>query len=339
MTSMVVDTSGLSGVQKAAALLATLGQDASARIVKHLTEEEIQRVMKAVTQLSQLTSERAEAVVAEFAHMLLAHQYVIKGGFDYAKTMLYAAFSPEAAQHLLERVREYVDNDTANLDTLRKADPQQLASFILNEHPQTVALVLSHLGATQAAAMLSSLPETLRLDVATRMANLDQISPEIIGKIATVIDQKLKSLGEFSRESYGGVKAVAEMINRMDTVVSRDLLHGMEETDPKLHEAIRHLMFVFEDLIRLDVSDLKELIGRADKKLLTIALKGTSEQLRTRIFGVLSERAGSMLREDLEVLGAVRIREVEGAQQQIITMLRDMEKEGKISLQDNEYVV
>jgi flagellar motor switch protein FliG len=329
----------LTGVEKTAALLATLGESASALVVKHLRDDEVQRVSQAVAQLEHLTSEQAEAVLEEFLQLLATQQYVVKGGYDYARSMLTSAFGPEAAQRMLDRMKERIALESANFDAIQKADPQQLAKFIHNEHPQTIALVLSHLSSSQAAALLSSLPMDLRSDVVVRMAHLDQISPDIISKIAAVIEQKLKTLGEFSRESYGGVRAVAEMINRLDLNESKDVLASIEQTDGRLFETIRHLMFVFEDLMQLDVRDLKELIQKVDRKVLTIALKGTSEQLKLRILGVMSQRSAEMLKEDIEVLGAVKIREVEAAQQQIIALVREMEKEGSLSLQQSEYVV
>jgi flagellar motor switch protein FliG len=330
---------GLTGSAKAAALLATLGERIGAQILKHLTEDEVQKVSQSIAQLQHLSSVQAESVLEEYRQMLMAQQYVVKGGLDYAKSMLFSAFGPDVATRLMDRLKEQMAADVANFDALRKADPQQLAKFIHNEHPQTIALVLSHLNSSQAAALLSSLPQDLQTDVAMRMAHIDQISPDIINKIAAVIEQKLKTLGEFSRESYGGVKAVAEMMNRLDLNVGKDILNTIESHDAKLYETIRHLMFVFEDLMQLDLRDLKELIQKVDKKVLTVAMKGTSEQLKARIFSVLSQRSAEMLREDIEVIGAVKIREVETAQQQIIAVIREMEKDGSLSLQQSEYVL
>lgn len=329
----------LTGMQKAAALLATLGENTSAEILKHLNEDEVQKVSQAVAQLPKLTSDEAGTVLEEFEQMVTAQQFVVKGGMEYAREMLHHAFGPDLANRLLERVRTSIATDTASFDVLQKADPQQLAKFIHSEHPQTVALILSHLSSSQAAALLSSLPRELRTDVAVRMANLDQISPEIIEKIASVIEGKLRAIGEFSRESYGGVRAVAEMINRLDIGESREILNSIEQADAKLFETIRHLMFVFEDMMELDVRDLKELVQRVDRKLLTIALKGTSEQLKARLMSVMSQRSADMLREDIEAIGAVKIREVEAAQQSIIAIIREMEKEGAITLQQSQYVV
>ena len=188
-------------------------------------------------------------MLEEFYQMTVAHDYVLKGGIDYARKMLMSAFGPDAARHVLDRLMKALATDAATFDALQKADPQQLAKFIHSEHPQTIALILSHLNPTQAAGLLTSLPPEMRADVALRMASLDQISPEIIAKIATIIGQKLKALGEFSRESYGGVRAVSEMFNRLDSTSSKEILDKIEQQDANLAETIRHLMFVFEDLL------------------------------------------------------------------------------------------
>jgi len=233
-------------------------------------------------------------------------------------------------------------SELASFDTLQRADPQQLAKFIHNEHPQTIALVLSHLNASQAAGLLISLPAEMRADVALRMASLDQISPEIISKIAAIIGDKLKSLGEMSRESYGGVRAVSEMFNRLDSGNSKEILEGIEQNDPNLVATIRHMMFVFEDLLLLGPEAIKEVLGKVDRKILTIALKGTSDQLKTHFTEVMSQRGAEMLREDMDALGPIKIKEVESSQQQIIAVVRQLEAEGTISLKGTvgeQYVV
>src|ERR1700689_4951959 len=242
--------------------------------------------------------------------------------------MLNQAFGPEIAKKLFDRVSKSVGGEYASLDILQKVDPQQLAKFIHHEHPQTIALVLSHLNASQAAALLVSLPSQIRPDVAQRMGVLDQISPEIVNKIATVIGKKFKSIGEFSRESYGGIRAVAEMFNRLDSGTSKEILEKIETNNPGLVETIRHLMFVFEDLLMIDVIQLKEIISRVDRKVLTVALKGTSEQLRDHFMATMSARGAEMMKEEMESMGPIRIKEVETAQQQIISLVRQLESEG-----------
>ena len=330
------------GIRKAAITLVALGDQVGAEVFKLLEEDEVEALGKEISRLSTVTSEQAESVMEEFHQMNLAHEYMMKGGVDYAKRVLNAAFGPESARKLIDRLVKSLGSDVATFDSLQRADPQQVAKFIQNEHPQTIALVLSHLNASSAAAMLLALPPEARSDVSMRMANLEQISPEIVSKIATIVDQKLKALGQFSRESYGGIRAVAELFNRLDSNASREILEQVEEKDPALGESIRNLMFVFEDLLLIDATGMREILSRVDKKTLTVALKGTSEQLREHFFSNMSERGSEMLREDMEATGAVKIREVEQAQQTIIGVVRTLESEGVISLKGQvgeQYVV
>jgi len=332
----------LPGIRKAAILLITLGEQTSGEILKQMDEEEVQAIGREVARVSSITGEQADSLLEEFYQMTVAHDYVLKGGIDYARKILYNAFGPEHAKKMLDRLVKTLGSEMASFDALQKADPQQVAKFIHNEHPQTIALVLSHLNASQAAGLLISLPPEMRPDVALRMANLDQISPEIISKIAGIIGMKLKALGEFSREAYGGVRAVSEMFNRLDSGTSKEVLETMEQTHPTLVETIRHLMFVFEDLLLLGPEAIKEVLGKVDRKILTIALKGTSDQLKNHFLEQMSQRGSEMLREDMDALGPIKIKEVEAAQQQIIAVVRQLEAEGVISLKGTvgeQYVV
>jgi flagellar motor switch protein FliG len=336
------ESDNLAGLRKAAILLVVLGEQTSADLLQHLTEDEVQKVSREVARLTAISSEQAEIVLQEFHHISTAGDYVARGGIDYARKLLLRAFSPDQAKKLLDRLAKALGAEATSFDAIEKADPQQLAKFIHNEHPQTIALVLSHLNFTQAAALLTSLPAALRPDVAQRMASLDQISPEIIYKIAGVIGQKLQALGQFSRESYGGVRAVAEVLNRIDSGSSREILENIEQGDASLADTIRHLMFVFEDLLLIDQIGLKEMLAKVDRKVLTLALKGTSEQLRNHMLACMSQRGGEMLKEDMDALGPVKIKEVEGAQQQMIALVRQMETEGVISLKGavgEQYVI
>jgi flagellar motor switch protein FliG len=342
ITNASIAAPPMPGVRKAAMLMILLGENTSAELAKQLSEEEVQVISREIARVSQITSDEADIALEEFHQMVMTRDFIVKGGLDYAKKMLMNAFGPEAAKKLMDRVIKALGHDVANFDVLHKADPQQLAKFIHSEHPQTIALVLSHLNPSQAAALLVSLPGQIRSDVALRMAHLDQISPEIINKIAGIIGQKLQALGEFSRESYGGVRAVSEMFNRLDSGTSKEILEAIEEKDPNLVETIRHLMFVFEDLLLIDINGMKEVTTRVDRKILTVALKGTSEQLRNHFLQCLSARGAEMLKEDMEVMGPVKIKEVEAAQQQIIALVRQLEGEGIISLKGSvgeQYVV
>jgi flagellar motor switch protein FliG len=332
----------ISNARKAAMLLVVLGEQSSAELMQKLNEDDIQKVSREVAKLTNISAEQAEGVLNDFHHLTAAGDYVARGGMEFARKLLMAAFAPDIAQRLLDRLTKALGAEASSFDALQKADPGQLAKFIHNEHPQTIALVLSHLNLSQAAALLTSLPPQMRSDVALRMASLDQISPEVIHKIAAVIGQKLKTLGEFARESYGGVRAVAEMLNRLDSTSTREILTHIEQQDTNIAETIRHLMFVFEDLLLIDPLGLKEVLAKVDRKILTVALKGTSEQLRNQILGAMSQRGADMLREDMDALGPIKIKDVEAAQQQIIAVVRQMESEGVVSLKGavgEQYVV
>lgn len=332
----------MSALRKAAILLITLGEQSSAELIRELSEEEVQLVSREVARITAIPMEQSEAVLEEFHQMTVAGDYVMRGGLEYARKLLLNAFPAEVARKMLDRLTKALGSDAASFDELQKADPQQLAKFIHSEHPQTIALVLSHLNSSQAAALLASLPPGLRADVALRMANLDQISPEVITKIASVIGSKLKALGEFSRESYGGVRAVAEMFNRLDSGTGKEILADIEKEDANLVETIRHLMFVFEDLLLIDVAGVKEVLAKVDRKVLTVALKGTSDRLRMHLLQCMSQRGAEMLQEDMEAMGPVKIKDVEAAQQQVIAVVRQLESEGVLSLKGTvgeQYVV
>ena len=332
----------LPGLRKAAVLLVMLGEQASADVLQLLGEDDVQNVSREVARLTAVSADQAEGVLEEFHNLVQAGDYVARGGIEFARKLLLRAFPPDTARRMLDKLTKALGSDAASFDAIQKADPQQLAKFIHSEHPQTIALVLSHLNPSQGAAVLNALPAEIRADVAQRMANLDQISPDVILKIAVVIGQKLKTLGEFSRESYGGVRAVAEMLNRLDSGSSRVILDDIEKAEPNIAETIRHLMFTFEDLLLIDPMGLKEVLGKVDRKILTVALKGTSEQLRNHMMSCMSQRGAEMLREDMEALGPIKIKEVDAAQQTIITAVRLLESEGTISLKGTvgeQYVV
>lgn len=322
----------ITGARKAAILLIALGETISAQVMKHLDEDEVQRIGKEVALAQKVTADQADEVLTEYYEMSLAHDYVIRGGVDFARNLLNEAYGGDKAKRMLERILKHLGGESLSFETLQKADPQQLAKFIHSEHPQTIALILSHLNPPQAAGLLSSLPEELRADVAMRMANLDQISPDIIAKIANLVGVKLRELGEVSRQSTGGIHAVAEMFNRLDSSNSKQLMEKIELDDPKLGETIRHLMFVFEDLMLIDQNGLKELLSRVDRKILTLALKGTSDRLKDHFLSAMSQRGAEMLKEDMEALGPTKIKDVEAAQQQVIATVRQLEAEGVVNL-------
>lgn len=342
ITNAEKPTSMMPGIRKAAVLMVVVGDQTATEVLSRLTEDEASKLSREIARMPTVASDLAEAVLEEAYQMSVAQEYVAQGGVDYARKLLVSAYGPDSARRLLDKLMKAIGNDSESFDALQKADPQQLAKFIHKEHPQTIALVLSHLNPSHAAALLQSLPSEIRPDVSLRMANLERISPEVVSRIAGIIGQKIRALGEFSRESYGGVRAVAEMFNRLDSGTSKEILDDIEKQDTNLTEAIRHLMFVFEDLLLLDSPGLKEVLARVDRKLLTVALKGTSEQLRQKFLDCMSQRGADMLREDMDALGPIKIKEVDAAQQQIIAVVRQLESEGVVSLKGavgEQYVV
>jgi flagellar motor switch protein FliG len=326
----------ISGLRKAAIVLVAMGPVASAAILKHIPEEEADRVAKAIAHLEEVTQEEVEACLDEYQQYLTSRRLFVKGGIEYASKILNEAYGIEVAQRLVDRMlKSFNSEGGANFDNFRRADPQQLAKFIQDEHPQTIALILSHLDPSQAATLLSSLPVETRTDVAVRMADLDQISPEIVRNIASVIEQKLRNLGELSREAYGGVRAVANIFNRLDPNTCAQLLDGIERESPSLFENIRRFMFVFRDLEDLDGASISALISRVNRSVLMIALKGSNDSLRQKFLATQSQRGAAMMLDDIGALGPVKLKDVDAAQQEIISVAREMEKEGVISLKSS----
>src|SRR6478736_730022 len=320
----------LSGIQKAAILLVSVGDQASAELLKRLGDDEVQAVTAAIASLPAISREQAEEVLEEFRSATSHGQG--HGGVDFAKRILTSAFGAEGSKKHVERLPKAAGRSSDAGQRLQRLDPQLLARFVESEHPQTIALVLAHLSAGQSAAVLRSMPAELRGEVTIRLASLDQISPVVMNKISAVISRKLQTLGEVKRESSGGLRAVAEMFNQLDGELSNEILAQVGERDAALVESIRQKMFVFDDLMMIDANGVKELLGRADRKQLTIALKGTGDELRKHLLQGMSQRGAAMLLEDMEALGPVKIREVEEAQQMMIALLRQLESEGVVSL-------
>jgi flagellar motor switch protein FliG len=331
----------MAGARKAAILMVLLGDEASAGIFRFMQEDEIQEISKEISRLGEITPEVADFTLEDFYRLTLAQTFLARGGPEFAKKLLVKAFGSDSSKKLLDYLNISLQSTLVGFDNLQKADPVQLSKFIQSEQPQTIALVLAHLNSSQAAALLSSLPTDLRADVVMRMANLEQISPDVISKITSILEQKLRSLGDFSRESYGGIRAVAELINRMETKSAAAILEKVEGDNPALALSIRNLMFVFDDVMLIDDAGMREILQRVDKKALTIALKGTSEELRNQFFRNMSARAVEMMKEDMEVLGPIKVRDVETSQQQIVSIVRKLDESGVISLKGSggdEYI-
>lgn len=339
--SVALDRDSLTGRQKAAVLFLVLGEDLTAEVFKRLEDDEVQDISREISILGAVPADVTDRVVEEFYNLTLAKEYMTIGGIEYAKKVLIKSLGPEEARKIIDRLIKLLEK-SAGFSSLEKINPQQLSKFIQNEHPQTIALILAHLSASQAAELISALPEDMRTEIVIRMANLEEISPEIVKKIAGVLDQKLEALGSYSLEEYGGVKAVSELFNRMDRRASRNVLEQIESRDPELAASIRDLMFVFEDILLIDDQGVMEILKRVDKKSLALALKGSNDELKTKFFRNMSQRAAEMLKEEMEYLGPIRVKEVEKAQHEIVEVVRNLEEEGVIVIGGaggEEYVV
>jgi flagellar motor switch protein FliG len=280
-------------------------------------------------------------VLEEYHRMALTQDYLAQGGTDYAQKLLVKAFGEDGARQLLSQVSRAAEMSANKLDSLQKADPQQLAKFLESEHPQTIALILAHVDAKQASELLMRLPEGLRAETLKRLAQLRQFSPEIAQKVSLSLHQRLQALGEQHRRAYAGFQGVADLLNRMDPVQAKAILEAIEKDDPKVALGVRNLMFTFQDLLGVPEAAIRELLGQLDKKSLALALRGATEELKSFIFKSMSSRAVEMLKEDMEVLGPVRSRDVVKAQQETVAVARKLEAEGKISLggEEDEFVV
>jgi flagellar motor switch protein FliG len=332
----------LDGRRKAAILLVLLGDEAATGIYRSLPETELRMLTQEITEMEYISPEIAAQVLQEYHRLSLKQDYLAQGGQDYASKLLVKAFGEHGARTQLEEITKAQEVSAQNLDTLQKTDPQQLAKFIQGEHPQTIALVLAHLTARAARAVLMLLPDKIRAKAVKRLAEMQQFSPEMVKKIAVVLHRRLLSLGQQSRRAYGGVKAVADLLNQIDQASMTAILDNIEQDDAQLATSIRNLMFTFEDFLEVQEAGLRELLGQVDKKTLAVALKGASEGLKNHFFKCMSSRAVEMLKEDMDALGPLRSRDVDAAQHEAITIARRLEGEGKIALKagpEESYVV
>jgi len=322
-------TPAVSPRQKAAVLMVALGVEATAKLFKHLREDEIENVTIEVARLGKISSETRRQVVEEFHEMCLAQEVISEGGIDQARRALEAAFGIDKATEVVNRVIQALQ--VLPFDFVKKTDPSQLLSFIQDEHPQTIALILAHLNPNQAAAVLSGLPQELRAEVARRIAIMDRTPPEVIREIERVLERKLSSaVVTQTLTAAGGVKTLVEVLNWVDRTTEKTILENLTETSPELAEEVKKLMFVFEDIILLDDASIQKVLREVDTKELSLALKGVGEEVQNRIFKNMSERAATMLREDMEFMGPVRLRNVEEAQQRIVGVIRRLEESGEI---------
>ncbi|MGD0570736.1 MAG: flagellar motor switch protein FliG [Candidatus Sulfotelmatobacter sp.] len=331
----------VTGLRKAAILMVLLGENAACDIYRHLPQAEVEKITREIAVLDYVNAETALAVLEEFHRLAMAGDYISQGGMDYASKLLAKAFGKDGAGDLLRQISQAAEVGGDKLDSLRKADPRQLAKFIEGEHPQTIALILAHLESKQASTVLMRLPVELRAEPIKRLAQLRQFSPEMAQRVAVVLYKRLEALGEQSRRAYAGLRGVADLLNRLDPKTGKDILESIEGEDPHLALSIRNLMFTFEDLLTVPEAGIRELLGQMDKKTLATALRGASEELKNYIFKSMSSRAAEMLKEDMEVLGPVRSKDTTNAQLETVSVARKLEAEGKLMLApetDDEFV-
>ena len=332
----------ISGVRKAAILMAVLGEEGASAVFRNLSEEEVQRITEELTSLGNVPLETAALILEEYNQLAVTQEYLAQGGPDYASKLLLKAFGEDGARQLLDRVARAQKMNINKVESLQKADPQQLAKFLEGEHPQTVALILGHLESKHAATLLMKLPEEVRAESVKRLAHLRQFSPEMAERVSVILNRRLLALGEQRRRTYSGFKSVAELMNRLEADTARSILEAIEQEEPKLSLEIRGLMFTFEDFLQVPEQSLRELMGQVDKRVLAVALKGASEDLRARIYRTMSSRAVDLMKEEIEVLGPVRGKDVTKSQQEIVGLARRLEAEGKMVLKNDgsdEYIV
>ncbi|NLM47278.1 MAG: flagellar motor switch protein FliG [Epulopiscium sp.] len=325
---MAIVKEELSGREKAAMLLIALGPEKSARIFKHLREEEIEQLTLEIANIRTVSPQMKEKVLDEFYQVCLAQQYIAEGGIAYAKQVLEKALGSEKAIEVINKLT--VSLQVRPFEFVRKTDASQLLNFIQNEHPQAIALILSYLNPTQAAAVLASLPQEKQPDVARRIALMDRTSPDIIKEVERVLEKKLSALVTEDFTAVGGVDAIVDIINCVDRGTEKYIMETLEVEDTELAEEIKKKMFVFEDIITLDSRSIQRILREVDNNDLAIALKGATDEVKNVIFANLSKRLSAMIQEDMEYMGPVRLRDVEDAQQKIVNVIRKLEEVGEI---------
>ena len=318
----------LSGKQKAALLLISLGPEVSASVYKHLSEEEIERLTLEISSVKKVESAVKENIIEEFHTIALAQDYITQGGIGYAKTVLEKALGSDQAQAILNRLTSSLQ--VRPFDFARKADPSQIFNFIQNEHPQTIALILSYLDPTQAGIILSSLPQEVQADIAKRIAVMDSTSPEVISEIESVLERKLSSTVTQDYTETGGIDAVVEVLNGVDRQTEKTILDALEIQDPELAEEIKKRMFVFEDIVTLDNRSIQRVIRDCENEDLLLSMKVSSDEVKEIIFRNMSQRMAETFREEMEIMGPVRLRDVEDAQSRIVAVTRRLEDAGEI---------
>ena len=325
---MAKNSNEMMGVQKAAVLLIALGPEKSASIFKHLKEDEIETLTLEIANTRSVSSQTKEEILEEFYQVCLAQQYIAEGGIGYAKELLEKALGTDKAQDVINKLTASLQ--VRPFEFVRKTDASQLLNFIQDEHPQTIALILAYLPPAQASAVVSALPLDKQADVAKRIAQMDRTSPDVIKEVERVLERKLASLVNQDYTIVGGVDAIVAILNSVDRGTEKHIMENLEIEEPELADEIKRKMFVFEDILALDDKTIQRVLRDVDNNDLGIALKGAAEEVQNVIFNNLSKRLVAMIREDMEYMGPVRMKDVEEAQQKIVNVIRKLEDSGEI---------
>ncbi len=323
--------------EKAAIFLIQLGEDITATLFSHMEIDTVTEISKYIATVKNVDKQVANAVLEEFYALLQSNQYIRSGGMEYAKEILYRTFGHEAAQKILDKLSKNMET-AENFGYLSQIKPQQLADFIINEHPQTIALILAHMDPNSAAETLSFFPDELRSEVTIRMANLGEISPSVVKRVSAVLENKLESLTSYKVE-VGGPRAVAEILNRLGQKASKTTISFIEQADEQLASTIKDMMFTFEDIVKLDNTGIREILKVADKKDLMVALKGSGEDLKDKFMGSMSQRAQEAFLEEMSFLGAVRVKDVEEAQRKIVEEVQKLAEQGVLQVGEAEEMI
>jgi flagellar motor switch protein FliG len=325
---MASEASEISGLRKSAILVLTLEQGVAADILKHLDEAQIEELSREIAGLGPVTQAMRDEVVGEFYQLALARTYADEGGWDYAKNLLTRSLPEDQAKKIIEQVNQTIQS--APFSFLQKAESENLLTFIQDEHPQTIALILAHLKPSQASEILVGLPGQKQVEVVKRIANMEQTNPEVIKEVERGLEHRLSAMISQTFEKAGGVDTVAEMLNLADRATEKSIMEGLEAEDPDLVEQIRRLMFVFEDIMMVNDKGIQSMLKEVDNDDLSLALKTASQDLKDKIFKNMSERAAQLIKEDMEYMGPVRVSDVEAAQQKIVDVVRRLEESGEI---------
>ena len=325
---MSMSTEEYTGIQKASILLIALGPEKSANIFKHLKEDEIEELTLEIANTRSVSPQTKEDVLNEFYQVCLAQQYIAEGGIGYANELLDKALGAEKAQEVITKLTASLQ--VRPFEFVRKTDPSQLLNFIQDEHPQTIAMILSYLSASQSAMILGALTPEKQADVAKRIATMDRTSPDVIKEVERVLERKLSSLLNQDYTIVGGVDAIVEILNTVDRGTEKHIMESLEIEEPELADEIRKKMFVFEDILLLDDRAIQRVLRDVDNNDLEVALKGANEEVQGVIFRNLSKRLSAMIKEDMEFMGPVRMKDVEEAQQKIVGVIRKLEDSAEI---------